>query len=132
MTEAARPRFATHLGLAEALELRRALCARFGGDAEPTDPGLLEAALLRPRSKHYRTLSEQAAALLHALATQRPFRTDNARFAFALAVVFLRLNHHRVRVAPREAAHFMREQVCARGADAPRIARALERVLVAV
>lgn len=132
MTDATRARFATHLGLAEARELRRALCARFGGDPEPTDAGLLEAALVRPRSAHYRTLSEQAAALLHGLATQRPFRTDNLRFAFALTVVFLRLNQHGVRVAPREATHFMREHVCVRGADVPRIARALERVLVAL
>ena len=131
MTERAPARFATHLGIAEALELRRALCTRFGGDPEPTDPGLLEAALVRPRSRHYRTLSEQAAALLHGLATQRPFRGDNLRLAFALTAVFLRLNHHRMRVAPREAAHFMREHVCGRGADVPRIARALERVLVA-
>ena len=129
MSGAEHTHFTAHLGLVEALELRRALCARFGGDAEPLDLGLLEAALARPRSASYRTLSEQAAALLHGLATQRPFRGDNLRFAFALTVVFLRLNHHRVRVAPREALHFMREHVCARGADVPRIARALERVL---
>jgi death-on-curing protein len=124
--------FTMHLGLAEALELRRALVGRFGGDPEPTDAGLLEAALVRPRSQHYRTLAEQAAALLHALATQRPFRGDNLRFAFALTVVFLRLNGHHVRVTQREAVHFMREQVCGRNADVARIARALERVLRAV
>ena len=132
MTVAARARFTTHLGLAEALELRRALGSRFGDEADPADPGLLEAAVARPRSAHYRTLSEQAAALLHGLSTQRPFRNGNLRFAFALTVVFLRLNHHRLRVLPREAVHFMREHVCARGADVPRIARALERVLAPI
>jgi death-on-curing protein len=132
MTAPERARFTTHLGLDEALALRRALCARFGGDPEPLDPGLLEAALIRPRSRHYRALSEQAAALLHGLATQRPFRADNVRFAFALALAFLRLNGHRVRVAPDAAVHFVREHVLARGAEVPRIARALERVMEAL
>lgn len=129
MTKAGRAAFTTHVGLGEALELRRALCARFGGEPEPVDPGLLEAALARPRSTHYRTLAEQAAALLHGLATHGPFPGDNVRFAFALTLVFLRLNHHRVRVAPSEAVHFVREHVLGRRADVPRIARALERVL---
>lgn len=122
--------FTRFVGLAEALELQELLCRRFGGQPGAVDPGLLEGALARCRSTHYRTLAEQGAALLHGLAGERAMRSANDRFAFALCVIFLRLNGHRLGVAPAAATHFLREHVLGRDAAVPHIARALERTLL--
>ena len=130
MSGAAGQRVGTRfVSLAEALALQALLCRRFGGDPAVVDPGLLEGALARCRSAHYASLSEQAAALLHALADEHPMASGNRRFAFALASTFLRLNGYRLQVSPAAAAHFLREQVLARQANTRHIARALERTM---
>lgn len=84
--------------LEEALYLHSLLIERFGGAPGVLDKGLLESALARPRSGYYRSLSEQAAALLHSLAMNHPFTDGNKRLAFALTAVFLRLNGYSLRV----------------------------------
>lgn len=129
MSEASPGGFARYVGLAEAIELQALLCRRFGGDPGVLDPGLVEGALARCRSPHYRTLAEQAAAILHGLADGRAMRSANARFAFALAASFLRLNGYRLEVSPAAASHFLREHLLARHADVHRVAQALERTL---
>lgn len=78
--------------LEEALYLHDLLIKRFGGAPGVLDKGLLESALARPRSGYYRSISEQAAALMQSLAMNHPFVDGNKRVAFALTAVFLRLN----------------------------------------
>lgn len=80
----------------EALYLHSILIERFGGGAAVLDLGLLESALSRPRSGYYRTLSEQAAALLHSLAKNHPFQDGNKRMALALTATFLLINGYRL------------------------------------
>ena len=70
----------------------------FGGrPPEARAPGLLASAVHRPRARMFGTaayddLYEQAAALLHALATNHPFVDGNKRTAWLATVTFLALN----------------------------------------
>ena len=84
------------LTLAEVTEIAG---VAFGGDAEPElrAPGLLESAVHRPRARMfgrsaYEDLHQQAAALLHAVATNHPFVDGNKRAAWLSAAVFLAVN----------------------------------------
>ncbi|MEU6549667.1 type II toxin-antitoxin system death-on-curing family toxin [Streptomyces sp. NPDC046915] len=70
----------------------------FGGRAPETrEPGLLASAVHRPRARMFGTaayedLYEQAAALLHALATNHPLVDGNKRTAWLATATFLALN----------------------------------------
>lgn len=112
--------------LEEALYLHATLIHRFGGDGGLRDAGLLESALARPRSGYYRSLSEQAAALLHSLARNHAFVDGNKRVAFATTAVFLRLNGFRLVCTPDEAERFLIDKVIAGAAAVTQIARTLE------
>jgi death-on-curing protein len=87
-----------YLTLEEGLALHAELIRRFGGSPGIRDPGLLESALARPRSGYYRTLSEQAAALMQSLASNHCFIDGNKRMAFAAAAIFLRINGFHLQV----------------------------------
>jgi len=87
--------------LEEAVHLHGRLLERFGGRPGVRDLGLLESALARPRSGYYRSLSEQAAALLQSLVLNHCFVDGNKRMAFALAMTFLRDRSRPRLVAPR-------------------------------
>jgi death-on-curing protein len=91
----------------EALYLHSRLLEEFGGKAGIRDLGLLESALFRPRTGHYRTLSEQAAALMQSLAVNHAFVDGNKRMAFALTAVFLMMNGYTLSVPAREAEEFL-------------------------
>ena len=93
--------------LEEALYLHDILLERFGGARGVLDKGLLESELARPRSGYYRSVSEQAAALMQSLAMNHPFVDGNKRVAFALTAVFLKLNGLSLKVDPREGVHFV-------------------------
>jgi death-on-curing protein len=93
--------------LEEALYLHDILLEKFGGATGVLDKGLLESALARPRSGYYRTLSEQAAALMQSLAMNPPFVDGNKRVAFALTAVFLRLNGLSLKVDAKSGVHFV-------------------------
>lgn len=95
----------------EALYLHGLLIKRFGGSAGILDKGLLESALARPKSGYYRSLSEQAAALLHSLALNHAFVDGNKRMAFALTAIFLRLNGYRLLVKTEEGRSFIERDV---------------------
>jgi len=97
--------------LEEALHLHRRLLERYGGTGGVRDPGLLESALGRPRSGYYRSLSEQAAALLQSLALNHCFADGNKRMAFALTAIFLRMNGSRLVVDADEGERFLIEDV---------------------
>ncbi|MYS08114.1 type II toxin-antitoxin system death-on-curing family toxin [Streptomyces sp. SID6041] len=80
----------------EATEVAR---IAFTGDGLPElrAPGLLASAVHRPRSRMfgesaYEDVYEQAAALLHAVATNHPFVDGNKRAAWLSAATFLAVN----------------------------------------
>lgn len=113
--------------LEEALHLHSRLIGRFGGAPAVRDLGLLESALARPRSGYYRSLSEQAAALLQSLALNHCFADGNKRMAFALAATFLRMNGTVLRVDAEEGERFLVGEVIVGKADLAVITSWLER-----
>ncbi|MFI6489378.1 type II toxin-antitoxin system death-on-curing family toxin [Streptomyces sp. NPDC050564] len=84
-----------HLTVAEVTDLAE---VAFGGRApEAREPGLLASAVHRPRARMlgvtaYQDLYEQAAALLHAIATNHPLVDGNKRTAWLAAATFLAVN----------------------------------------
>ncbi|GAA3147441.1 type II toxin-antitoxin system death-on-curing family toxin [Streptomyces echinatus] len=84
-----------HLTVAEVTALAG---IAFGGrEPEAREPGLLASAVLRPRARMFGTaayddLYEQAAALLHGLASNHPLVDGNKRTAWLAAATFLALN----------------------------------------
>lgn len=112
--------------LAEALHLHTRLLERFGGESGVRDLGLLESALMRPRSGYYGSLSEQAAALLHSLCQNHAFVDGNKRVAFALTAIFLRMNGHGLMVSADEGERFLIDEVIEGHADLTRIRGWLE------
>ena len=88
--------------LEEALYLHAELIKQFVGAEGVVDLGLLESVLARPRSGYYKTLSEQAAALLHSLTKDDCFVDGNKRMALALSAVFLMMNGFRLKSSADE------------------------------
>ncbi|WP_406125903.1 type II toxin-antitoxin system death-on-curing family toxin [Streptomyces sp. NBC_00989] len=84
-----------HLTVGEATAVAR---IAFGGRSpEVREPGLFASAVHRPRARMFGTdaytdLYEQAAALLHALATNHPLVDGNKRTAWLAAATFLAVN----------------------------------------
>ncbi|MFJ2832159.1 type II toxin-antitoxin system death-on-curing family toxin [Streptomyces sp. NPDC087263] len=84
-----------HLTVAEVTDLAE---VAFGGRApEMREPGLLASAVHRPRARMfgvaaYGDLYEQAAALLHAIATNHPLVDGNKRTAWLAAATTLAAN----------------------------------------
>ena len=81
-----------YLALDDVLSIHRAQIERFGGAQGVRDLGLIEAALMRPQTGYYSSLTEQAAALWESLAMNHGSIDGNKRVAFACAQVFLRMN----------------------------------------
>ncbi|MFH8500071.1 type II toxin-antitoxin system death-on-curing family toxin [Streptomyces coeruleorubidus] len=84
-----------HLTVAEVTAIAR---IAFGGrDPEVRQTGLFVSAVHRPRARMFGTaayedLHEQAAALLHAVATNHPLVDGNKRTAWLAAATFLGVN----------------------------------------
>ncbi|WMX46801.1 type II toxin-antitoxin system death-on-curing family toxin [Streptomyces roseicoloratus] len=84
------------LTVAEVADIAR-IAFTGGGVPELRAPGLLESAVHRPRARMfgesaYQDLYEQAAVLLHALASNHPFVDGNKRAAWLSTAVFLSLH----------------------------------------
>lgn len=118
-----------YLTLAEILELHIRLIERFGGKVGVHDKGLLESALMRPRTGYYQTLTLQAAALMQSLALNHAFIDGNKRVAFASTAIFLKLNGFSLRIAADDGEYFLIERIIKQRVDLDEIARWLERHL---
>ncbi|WP_329217799.1 type II toxin-antitoxin system death-on-curing family toxin [Streptomyces sp. NBC_01485] len=97
-----------HLTLAEVADIAR---IAFGGRApEAREPGLLASAVHRPRARMFGTaayddLHEQAAALLHAIATNHPLVDGNKRAAWLATATFLALHGVDLAACDQDAAY---------------------------
>jgi death on curing protein len=104
-----------YLSVDEVAAIHERLLDRFGGSPGLRDPGLLEIALFRPHTGHYRDVVAMGAALLESLLVNRPFDDGNARTAFFAVDVFLRLNGQQIRADAREVhqvlGEFMQRQI---------------------
>jgi death-on-curing protein len=110
----------------EVLGLHSLLLARYGGEAGVRDLGMLDAALHRPRSGYYDSLSEQAAALLQSLANNHAFVDGNKRVAFVTMAIFLRLNGFVLRATADDAEAFLIDEVIQARAPLPQLATWIE------
>jgi death-on-curing protein len=81
-----------YLDMEDVLGLHRLQLERFGGEPGVRDAGLIQAALARPQSGHYRDLIEEAASLWESLTMNHGFVDGNKRVGFAATYVFLRMN----------------------------------------
>jgi death on curing protein len=118
--------------LSETLELYTRLLERFGGKEGVRDMGLLESALMRPRTGYYKSLSLQAAALLQSLTQNHAFIDGNKRVAFATSAIFLRMNEYRLKVDADNGESFIIDRVIKNKADIEEIASWLEKHMKAV
>ncbi len=84
----------------EVLALHQALLTRYGGAPGIRDMGAVEAAVFRPQCGYYKSIAEEAAALLESLLISHPFVDGNKRVAFAACDVFLRINGWRLHARP--------------------------------
>lgn len=91
----------------EALELHRLILDKFGGHGGVRDMGLLESALYRPQSGHYKDVVQMAAALMESLIINHPFIDGNKRVAFFLTDTFLRMNGWKIKVRPKDGHRFI-------------------------
>ena len=110
----------------EVLLLHSMLLERYGGERGVRDLGMLDAALHRPRSGYYNSLSEQAAALLQGLANNHAFIDGNERVAFATMAIFLKLNGCPLRATANDAEAFVVERVIRGSASVDEIAGWIE------
>ncbi|MEU3722618.1 type II toxin-antitoxin system death-on-curing family toxin [Streptomyces sp. NPDC031705] len=99
-----------HLTLAEVLDLARHVCLAHDQPVELRAPGLLESAVHRPRARMFGTPAyedpyEQAAALLHGIATNHPLVDGNKRTAWLAAATFLAVNGVDLAGADQDAAY---------------------------
>ncbi|MEU2396064.1 type II toxin-antitoxin system death-on-curing family toxin [Streptomyces sp. NPDC007369] len=111
-----------HLTLAEVLDLARHACLAQDQPVELRAPGLLESAVHRPRARMLGTSAyadpyEQAAALLHGIATNHPLVDGNKRTAWLAAATFLAVNGIDLAAADQDAAYGLVVDV-ASGAEA--------------
>jgi death-on-curing protein len=95
------------LSLDEVSVIHERLIECFGGPGGVRDLGLLESALYRPQTGHYRDIVEMAAALFESLLMNHPFIDGNTPAAFFATDVFLRLNGWSLKVEPESAHAFL-------------------------
>ena len=81
-------------------ELHADTIALGGGDPGILDEGLIESAVMAPRSGYYNSLAELAAAYAYGLANNHGFRDGNKRTAFFAMAAFLGMNGFTVEPGP--------------------------------
>lgn len=96
-----------YLTAVEILAIHSDQISRYGGAHGVRDPGLLEAALFRPRTGYYADLIEEAAALWESLGQNHPFIDGNKRTAFAATYTFLVINGLRIIARPDDVFAFI-------------------------
>ena len=91
-----------YLSVQEVIAINVAMIQKYspGEQVGVKDSGLLESAILRPRSSAfgddaYPSVFNKATALFESLGMNHPFQNANKRTAFAALVIFLQLNGYR-------------------------------------
>ncbi|MCB0873335.1 MAG: type II toxin-antitoxin system death-on-curing family toxin [Thermoleophilia bacterium] len=102
-----------------------------GAPARVRDPGLLNAALQRPRTTvmgrwAYPDLAHQAAALAHSLVANHPLLDGNKRLALGAVIAMLGVNGRRLEMTNDEAYELIMEIATGRLDDVDTIAARIE------
>ncbi|MBN9163164.1 MAG: type II toxin-antitoxin system death-on-curing family toxin [Myxococcales bacterium] len=82
--------------------------AAHGGQDGIRDRGLLESAVMAPRTGYYGSLAELAAVYAHGLVKNHPFLDGNKRTGLVVALVFLELNGRALTLGFEWAGHIER------------------------
>ena len=96
-----------YIRVADVIAIHADQIERYGGGQGLRDPGLLEAALFRPQTGYYPSLTDEAAALWESLSQNHPFVDGNKRTAFAATYVFLLINGLRITASDEDAQDFV-------------------------
>jgi death on curing protein len=83
---------ADYLTVAEVYQMQHLLIESFGGIHGVRDKNAIEAAVFRPQVGYYKSIEEEAAALMESLGNNHGFLDGNKRIAFTATDVFLRRN----------------------------------------
>lgn len=107
-----------YLSVQEVIAINVAMIQRYspGEQIGVKEPGLLESAVHRPQQSilgkdAYPTIIEKASALFESLGQNHPFHNANKRTAFTALVIFLRYNHLKFKVGPKQAEDFTVDMV---------------------
>lgn len=95
-----------YLSVSDVIYIQKILIDEFGGIHGIRDYNAIESAVLRPQSGYYKSLFEEAAALMESLAINHCFIDGNKRVSFFSADVFLRMNGYYISCNPEEANNF--------------------------
>lgn len=89
-----------YLTVGEVLQMHHQQIEEYGGIHGIRDEGLLQSAVFRPQIGYYKSLAEEAAALMESLANNHPFLDGNKRISFAAMHTFLLANGFDLEVQP--------------------------------
>jgi death-on-curing protein len=98
---------ADYLTVAEVYRMQHRLIEMFGGLHGVRDKGAVEAAVFRPQIGYYKSIEEEAAALMESLGNNHGFLDGNKRIAFTAADVFLRRNGFYIAIEARDGHEFI-------------------------
>jgi len=95
-----------HLTVDEVVYIQEELIKEFGGISGIRDRKSLEAAVMRPQTGYYKSIYDEAAALMESLAMNHSFIDGNKRISFFATDIFLRMNGYYISCESEEASLF--------------------------
>jgi len=95
-----------YLTVDEVIYIQEEMIKEFGGIHGIRDRNSLEAAVMRPQVGYYKSIYDEAAALMESLAMNHSFIDGNKRIAFFATDIFLRMNGYSISCESEEAGHF--------------------------
>ena len=100
-----------YLSVDDVIFIQKVLIEEFGGSPGIRDMKSLESAVSRPQSGYYKTIYDEAAALMESLAMNHAFIDGNKRISFFATDVFLRMNGYFISCESEEANLFYTENL---------------------
>ena len=100
-----------YLSVDDVIFIQKVLIEEFGGSPGIRDIKSLESAVSRPQSGYYKTIYDEAAALMESLAMNHAFIDGNKRVSFFATDVFLRMNGYFISCESEEANLFYTENL---------------------
>lgn len=95
-----------YLTLENVIFIQKELIKEFGGSHGILNKKSLEAAVMRPQTGYYKSIYDEAAALMESLAMNHPFIDGNKRISFFATDIFLRMNGYYISCESEEANYF--------------------------
>jgi len=100
-----------YLTVDEVIYIHEELINKFGGSHGIRDINSLEAAVMRPQGGYYKSINDEAAALMESLAMNHSFIDGNKRISFFATDIFLRVNGYFIFCESEEANQFIIENL---------------------